>query len=579
MKTPIWLLAMLTLILAACDGATATPTSATGSGAADVYYVELSGDDANFCDSPAEACRTIEGALEKASADASHFDEIHIGVGTFSTERIFVEKNISLIGAGMGSTILQGSAGAGPALLSSDPVRVHLRDLTVTNAGGGVQAAIYFTDPLSELLLTRVHVFDNNAHGVEAGAPLHIRDSVIEGNRGNGQAGGVVGAGLIERSQFLNNIGSAAYTVGGELTIIDSYFEGNQADSGAGIRSNGDTIVERSTFTRNGPAGDPITPTVIHQQSGSLTMLNVTMSGNVRAIAAYAVSAAVDIRFSTFVDNLEGIFLFLDNTGRMNNNLIGGNSFRDCFNSGGPSFEAIGNIVATRNSRCSAPISPFDIGVGPLADNGGETPTHALLEGSPAIDAASDCIAEDQTGVTRPIGLACDAGAYEAAGVASSLEGDFGGGDEEGGFVFPIVTALQNANCRRGPNTAFEVFAFLFEGQQAEVQGRNASGDWLLLQPPDEDTLCWVAFLDEVLELDGSLEGILVLFGPLLPTATPDPDEGDSANDNGSSGDDGGDSGGGNAPTGCLYQGPNDNQATCYSPCPVDPAQYPACTP
>ncbi|NIO68304.1 MAG: hypothetical protein GTN71_04430, partial [Anaerolineae bacterium] len=53
--------------------------------------------------------------------------------------------------------------------------------------------------------------------------------------------------------------------------------------------------------------------------------------------------------------------------------------------------------------------------LGPLADNGGDTLTHALLGGSPAIDKGT-CVAgitTDQRGVTRPQGDDCDMGAYE----------------------------------------------------------------------------------------------------------------------------------------------------------------------
>ncbi len=49
-----------------------------------------------------------------------------------------------------------------------------------------------------------------------------------------------------------------------------------------------------------------------------------------------------------------------------------------------------------------------------LADNGGPTPTHALLMGSPAIDAvpAASCTSEtDQTGKVRP--QDGDIGAFE----------------------------------------------------------------------------------------------------------------------------------------------------------------------
>jgi hypothetical protein len=53
--------------------------------------------------------------------------------------------------------------------------------------------------------------------------------------------------------------------------------------------------------------------------------------------------------------------------------------------------------------------------LGPLADNGGFTMTHALGEGSQAIDAGdpATCPDTDQRGVTRPQGDFCDMGAYE----------------------------------------------------------------------------------------------------------------------------------------------------------------------
>jgi hypothetical protein len=58
--------------------------------------------------------------------------------------------------------------------------------------------------------------------------------------------------------------------------------------------------------------------------------------------------------------------------------------------------------------------------LGPPQDNGGPTQTHALLAGSPAIDAVADCtdfagipVPTDQRDVARPQGPACDIGAFE----------------------------------------------------------------------------------------------------------------------------------------------------------------------
>jgi len=55
--------------------------------------------------------------------------------------------------------------------------------------------------------------------------------------------------------------------------------------------------------------------------------------------------------------------------------------------------------------------------LGPLRNNGGPTWTHALVMGSPAINAAdpADPTPTDQRGVSRPQGPASDIGAYEFA--------------------------------------------------------------------------------------------------------------------------------------------------------------------
>jgi len=72
-----------------------------------------------------------------------------------------------------------------------------------------------------------------------------------------------------------------------------------------------------------------------------------------------------------------------------------------------------------QDNSCSPVASDLiitDAQIGPLGNNGGPTATHALLAGSPAIDAANDaaCPVTDQRGVTRPQGAHCDIGAYEA---------------------------------------------------------------------------------------------------------------------------------------------------------------------
>jgi hypothetical protein len=67
---------------------------------------------------------------------------------------------------------------------------------------------------------------------------------------------------------------------------------------------------------------------------------------------------------------------------------------------------------STTNNSLSGVVDPK---LGPLADNGGPTKTHALLAGSPAIDKGNSFGATtDQRGVSRPQGAASDIGAFES---------------------------------------------------------------------------------------------------------------------------------------------------------------------
>jgi hypothetical protein len=84
-------------------------------------------------------------------------------------------------------------------------------------------------------------------------------------------------------------------------------------------------------------------------------------------------------------------------------------------------FDSLGrNLILSTNGLIKVGYDQTDLfGVdpmlGPLQDNGGPTWTHALLQGSPAIDAGDPvgAPAEDQRGVPRPQGPGVDIGAFE----------------------------------------------------------------------------------------------------------------------------------------------------------------------
>lgn len=83
------------------------------------------------------------------------------------------------------------------------------------------------------------------------------------------------------------------------------------------------------------------------------------------------------------------------------------------------------NLIASANAPLPAGTLTGDPMLAPLADNGGPTLTHALLTGSPAIDAGNNAAAleTDQRGegYVREFGAAADIGAFETQGVADAI--------------------------------------------------------------------------------------------------------------------------------------------------------------
>ena len=174
---------------------------------------------------------------------------------------------------------------------------------------------------------------------------------------------------------------------------------------------------------------------------GNVTVDNSTISGNTSTTwhggGAFITDGVFDITNSTVTDNVApagtagglfvGTFTPASATLNIQNTIVADNGadvgaigcFLAQFGAGPVALNSLGNSVYT-DATCGTPPAGSDqiVGdalLGPLSDNGGPTLTHALEPGSPAIDSADDavCPATDQRGALRPVGLACDVGAYE----------------------------------------------------------------------------------------------------------------------------------------------------------------------
>jgi hypothetical protein len=159
-------------------------------------------------------------------------------------------------------------------------------------------------------------------------------------------------------------------------------------------------------------------------------LINVTISGNHAGLIAsngsgggiYNISAGTMNMTNVTVannsaDSLQGDGIYNVATATLLNTLVGNNDGQNC--AGGGTLNATYSLSSDTSCSFSGSHNLTNINpvIGPLASNGGPTQTHALLAGSPAMDAADPASfpATDQRGLSRPQGARADIGSFELA--------------------------------------------------------------------------------------------------------------------------------------------------------------------
>jgi len=229
------------------------------------------------------------------------------------------------------------------------------------------------------------HNVANSTGGANGGGVLNyqgmmiIRNSNIAHNHTNGSGGGI------------DNV------VAGILTMTNSTVSGNTAnDLGGGIRNYAGTLVLNSNTIANNVAD--------YDQDGGGDGGGIYYDRGEYGL--------VDAKNNIIANNV-------DHSGELDcayDPVYSGTISSQGYNL----VENPGNCVFT----AADDITDTDPLLGPLQHNGGDTLTHALLPGSPAIDAGSCSDATtDQRGWPRPFDIpdianvddGCDIGAYERA--------------------------------------------------------------------------------------------------------------------------------------------------------------------
>jgi CSLREA domain-containing protein len=374
------------------------------------------------------------------------------GILNFGTLRLTNSTVADNSGGGIGnfgtltltrSTVARNSGGIG----NFGMLTVTITNSTIADNSPGLG----ISNGRGTLALTRSTVARNGGAGItNEGGTLTLTHSTVARNGG----AGVSSRGLfrvravvtLTNARIVGNSGGGITNSRGSVTLTNSTVAGNSAADGGGIHnsSDGGVTITNSTIAGNSATneGGGIFNEARVRHVAFVTLTNSTVSGNSAGSGGGIFTSnrgefdvGVSLTNSTVVSNsatVEGgggirqrgadAVLSLGNTIVARN---GAPTGPDVFDTGelvGASFSLIGDgsgsgITNTDGNQVGSASAPIDPKVGPLANNGGPTQTHALLLGSPAIDAAStpDCPSTDQRGVLRPQGPACDIGSFERA--------------------------------------------------------------------------------------------------------------------------------------------------------------------
>ncbi len=356
------------------------------------------------------------GSLRDAIAVASPGDTIRVqaaGTITLTGGELYIGEDLTIVGPGASQLAISGNHTTRVFEIASGAT-VSVSGFTVENGmspanfGG---AGIFNAGTLNVANCT---ISGNNTvpgtsgGGILSVAPLTIAGSTISGNSAT------IGGGI-----WADNA----------LTMTDSIVDGNSAVQGGGIYNGWSLTMTASTVSNNSASDDG--GGLYEQNLLGSAITNSTFSGNVASVFGGAIwilggPIPLAIQNSTIANNTAqtGGGYFNGNpfpgftfTGTLFANNGGGNCF------GEPLGMSLGYNVADDNT-CQFASTGDQNGVTPgagldpkgLHNNGGPTPTIALLPSSPAVDlipAASCSLTTDQRGTARPQGKGCDAGAYE----------------------------------------------------------------------------------------------------------------------------------------------------------------------